>query len=274
MRWSCRSPPQLRAPWLGAERLAARCFGDSPGTARYRQCSIPTRRERSVAQRLLTLYGEPLQTPAFRRSGGPAAGQGCAWALQEVCRPGHGRPSETGDPDRSAQERALRARRCCSTPTRAASGGFKPPRLDNQVNVRSGGVIGQRVHLAVDYDTERDFSANNNIQVYYQGLEDEIIRRIEVGTVTFSRPNPGSSPRPSRPTTSGSTPGSRSGLFSFRPWPPLRKEARLPSGSTPSVRQPASPRTGSSVTWTSRPDASSGWSTRPQPSRTTRPSIS
>jgi len=49
-------------------------------------------------------------------------------------------------------------------------------------------AIGQRVHLAVDYDTERDFSANNNIQVYYQGLEDEIIRRIEVGTVTFQPP--------------------------------------------------------------------------------------
>ncbi len=30
--------------------------------------------------------------------------------------------------------------------------------------------------------------ANNNIQVYYQGLEDEIIRRIEVGTVTFQPP--------------------------------------------------------------------------------------
>ena len=73
-------------------------------------------------------------------------------------------------------------------PNSGCQGGFKPPRLDNQVNVRSGGIIGQRVHLAVDYDTERDFSANNNIQVYYQGLEDEIIRRIEVGTVTFQPP--------------------------------------------------------------------------------------
>jgi hypothetical protein len=44
------------------------------------------------------------------------------------------------------------------------------------------------VHINVDYDTERDFSANNNIQVYYQGLEDEIIRRIEIGTVTFQPP--------------------------------------------------------------------------------------
>ena len=56
------------------------------------------------------------------------------------------------------------------------------------MNLRSGGTIGQRVHINVDYDTERDFTANNNIQVYYQGLEDEIIRRIEVGTVTFQPP--------------------------------------------------------------------------------------
>ena len=73
-------------------------------------------------------------------------------------------------------------------PNSGCRGGFKPPRLDNQVNVRSGGVLGRRVHVAVDYDTERDFSANNNIQVYYEGLEDEIIRRIEVGTVTFQPP--------------------------------------------------------------------------------------
>ena len=56
------------------------------------------------------------------------------------------------------------------------------------MNAPVGGLIGRRVHVNVDYDTERDFSANNDIQVYYQGLEDEIIRRIEVGTVTFRPP--------------------------------------------------------------------------------------
>jgi hypothetical protein len=73
-------------------------------------------------------------------------------------------------------------------PNSGCRGGFKAPRLDNQVNVRSSGILGRRVHVAVDYDTERDFSANNNVQVYYEGLEDEIVRRIEVGTVTFQPP--------------------------------------------------------------------------------------
>ena len=67
-------------------------------------------------------------------------------------------------------------------------GGFDPPRFEPQFNVRSGGVVGQRVHLNVDYDSEREFEASNNIQAFYQGLEDEILRRVEVGNVTFQSP--------------------------------------------------------------------------------------
>ncbi|MGH7658099.1 MAG: hypothetical protein ACREL6_07675, partial [Gemmatimonadales bacterium] len=67
-------------------------------------------------------------------------------------------------------------------------GGFSAPRLDNQFNILSGGLIGQRLHVNVDFDSERDFNGRNDIQVYYQGLEDEIIRRVEVGTVTFRPP--------------------------------------------------------------------------------------
>lgn len=65
---------------------------------------------------------------------------------------------------------------------------FNPPSFDPQFNVRSGGVVGQRVHLNVDYDSKREFEASNNIQVYYQGLEDEIVRRVDVGNVTFGVP--------------------------------------------------------------------------------------
>jgi hypothetical protein len=48
----------------------------------------------------------------------------------------------------------------------------------------------------VDFDTQRDYSSNNNIQIYYEGLSDEIIRRIDVGTVAFQPP-------PSRFITAG-----------------------------------------------------------------------
>jgi len=73
---------------------------------------------------------------------------------------------------------------------------LNPPSFDPQFNVRSGGVVGQRVHLNVDYDSKREFEASNNIQVYYQGLEDEVLRRVDLGNVTFAVP-------PSRFITAG-----------------------------------------------------------------------
>src|SRR2546427_4410870 len=39
-----------------------------------------------------------------------------------------------------------------------------------------------------DFDSQREFDANNNLQVWYEGLEDEILRRVEAGNVTFQAP--------------------------------------------------------------------------------------
>ncbi|KPK55377.1 MAG: hypothetical protein AMS21_13700, partial [Gemmatimonas sp. SG8_38_2] len=64
------------------------------------------------------------------------------------------------------------------------------PRLkpDIQFGARVGGTISDRIHMNVDYDNRREFDAANNINVYYQGLEDEILQRVEVGDVSFSLP--------------------------------------------------------------------------------------
>ncbi|HEX6405983.1 MAG TPA: hypothetical protein VFZ90_02215, partial [Gemmatimonadales bacterium] len=182
-----KEPEQLRAPWLGAERLTPvlRGFAWDSTVATVLDS---TRQERSVSQRLLTLYGEPLQplpSEEEEEAQQPSKGAlGLSKKYADLAMDGQVRLEIRTD--------RLKNERCAPAllldPNSGCQGGFKPPRLDNQVNVRSGGVIGQRVHLAVDYDTERDFSANNNIQVYYQGLEDEIVRRIEVGTVTFQPP--------------------------------------------------------------------------------------
>lgn len=66
--------------------------------------------------------------------------------------------------------------------------GFPTPAVAQQFAVRAGGIVSQRVHVNVDFDSEREFSANNNINVYYQGLEDEILRRVDIGNVTFQAP--------------------------------------------------------------------------------------
>ncbi|MBI4420485.1 MAG: cell surface protein SprA [Gemmatimonadetes bacterium] len=73
--------------------------------------------------------------------------------------------------------------------TPGCRGGFPTPSIAQQFAVRAGGIVSQRVHVNVDYDSEREFSANNNINVYYQGLEDEILRRVDVGNVTFQVPS-------------------------------------------------------------------------------------
>ena len=94
----------------------------------------------------------------------------------------------------------LRSARCTAADAfNVASGcvgGFPTPTLQPRFDVRSNGIVGDRVHLDVDFDTEREFNANNSIIAYYQGLEDEILRRVDIGTVTFQAP-------PSRFITTG-----------------------------------------------------------------------
>ncbi|HUL50205.1 MAG TPA: cell surface protein SprA [Gemmatimonadales bacterium] len=57
-----------------------------------------------------------------------------------------------------------------------------------QYQVRTAGTIAQRLHVNVDFDSQREFDANNNLQIWYEGLEDEVLRRVEAGNVTFQMP--------------------------------------------------------------------------------------
>ncbi|MBA2706878.1 MAG: cell surface protein SprA [Gemmatimonadaceae bacterium] len=81
---------------------------------------------------------------------------------------------------------------------RCAVGGFADPifncrsafqpLIDFQFNARSGGVVAERLHVDVDYDTQREFDGSNNISVNYEGKGNELIQRIELGNVTFQPP--------------------------------------------------------------------------------------
>ena len=64
------------------------------------------------------------------------------------------------------------------------------PRLvpELQFGVQMGGTISDRIVVNVDYDQTREFSATNNINVFYEGLPDEIVQGVEVGDVTFGLP--------------------------------------------------------------------------------------
>src|SRR5882762_6213036 len=66
--------------------------------------------------------------------------------------------------------------------------GFPTITPNPQYAIRTTGIVGQRLHVDVDFDSQREFDANNNLHVWYEGLEDEFLRRVEVGNVTFQAP--------------------------------------------------------------------------------------
>ena len=62
------------------------------------------------------------------------------------------------------------------------------PLVDFQFAAKSGGIVADRVHVNLDYDTQREFDASNNISIYYEGKPSEFVQRLEVGNVTFQPP--------------------------------------------------------------------------------------
>ena len=64
------------------------------------------------------------------------------------------------------------------------------PRLspDLQFAVRAEGMITDRITLDVDFDQAREFSAANNLSIFYEGDNDAVLRTVELGDVTFALP--------------------------------------------------------------------------------------
>jgi hypothetical protein len=54
--------------------------------------------------------------------------------------------------------------------------------------VQIDGTIADRIHVDVDFDQAREFDAANRINIFYEGREDDLLRRLEVGDVTFNLP--------------------------------------------------------------------------------------
>ena len=180
-------PAALRAPWLGAPRETPRqrlAEFDSTLAATLAE----GRTERAVGLRLAALYGAPVVPVDSLQEEELAARR----------RNPLGLPSKYADLTLDGQARLeirtdrVREERCTPAlsldPSSGCRGSFRAPSLDNQVNIRSSGVLGRRVHVNVDFDTEREYTSNNEVQIYYEGLQDEIVRRVDVGTVTFQPP--------------------------------------------------------------------------------------
>ena len=74
------------------------------------------------------------------------------------------------------------------TPLSGCSAKFPTISPNPQYSILSSGVIGQRLHVNVDFNSQREFDASNTIQVWYEGLPDEVLRRVEAGNVSFAVP--------------------------------------------------------------------------------------
>lgn len=64
------------------------------------------------------------------------------------------------------------------------------PQLSPEIlfGVQIDGTIADRVRVDVDFDQAREFDASNRINLFYEGREDDILRRLEIGDVTFRLP--------------------------------------------------------------------------------------
>ena len=179
-------PAAMRASWMGAPRLGPMARAEQWDSV-LAVARDTLRQSQALAFRMRSIYRVTPVVEAEVDSADPRSRRGVfglGRQYADIAMDGQVRLDFRTD--------RLRNERCSPAllldPNSGCRGGFKAPRLDNQVNLRSSGIIGRRVHLNVDYDSERDFTANNDVQVYYEGLDDEIVRRIEIGTVQFQPP--------------------------------------------------------------------------------------
>jgi cell surface protein SprA len=57
--------------------------------------------------------------------------------------------------------------------------------FNNKIQMSVTGKVGDKVSLTLKYDTESQFEFDKEIKLKYEGNEDEIIKKIEVGNVSF-----------------------------------------------------------------------------------------
>ncbi|HET7042308.1 MAG TPA: cell surface protein SprA [Gemmatimonadales bacterium] len=174
--------PTLTVP--AAHRLAVAALRPDPAgvaaawAAATRAALDRSRRMQVQSELLQRLYGQS----ALADSGGTFLGMGKEFVDLAI----------EGSLGIELRTDRLKNERCTpyelQDPASGCRGNFTAPRIDNDLVVQAGGLVGKRLHINVDYDNKRDFHANNDVRVFYQGLPDEVVQRVEFGTVTWTAP--------------------------------------------------------------------------------------
>ncbi len=63
------------------------------------------------------------------------------------------------------------------------------PTFNQNLQLNIQGTIGDKLTIATDWDTERQFDFENRLSIVYKGYEDEIIKSIEMGNVSMATGN-------------------------------------------------------------------------------------
>ena len=63
------------------------------------------------------------------------------------------------------------------------------PTFEQSLKLNIQGTIGDKLSIQTDWDTERAFDFQNRLNIVYQGYEDEILQRIEMGNVSMETGN-------------------------------------------------------------------------------------
>jgi len=63
------------------------------------------------------------------------------------------------------------------------------PTFNQNLQLNIQGTIGDKLTISTDWDTERAFDFQNRLNIVYEGYEDEIIKRIELGNVSMETGN-------------------------------------------------------------------------------------
>jgi len=93
---------------------------------------------------------------------------------------------------KTERDRNLRCNSVEAAQASALSGchaGFLPPTLGFNGTIKSAGMVGDRVHVNVDYDMNREFDASQTVSLYYEGKPGEKLQRVDVGNISFVPPS-------------------------------------------------------------------------------------
>ena len=93
---------------------------------------------------------------------------------------------------KTERDRNLRCNSVEAAQVSALSGcgaGFLPPTLGFNGTIKSAGMVGDRVHVNVDYDMQREFDASQTVSLYYEGKPGERLQRVDVGNIEFAPPS-------------------------------------------------------------------------------------